>query len=163
MVELLHGSLRGDIPSVEPCEVVHLECVGDGVSSVLGCVSVLLQRRGELFPKVGVKGAEVLDHSRGLGGGSVVEVDVERGVIAFVGEEGGGARSGVRGVVVGELGEGKEVDPVVLLVVDVDSEVLLEHLVDAFGLAVGLGVVGGGEVGFDAKEVAEGSPELGGE
>ena len=90
-------------------------------------------------------------------------MDVERGVVAFVGEEGGGARSRVRGVVVGELGEGEEVDPVVLLVVDVDSEVLLEHLVDAFGLAVGLGVVGGREVGFDAKEVAEGSPELGGE
>jgi len=37
-----------------------------------------------------------------------------------------------------KLGQGKEVDPIVLLVVDVHPKVLLQDLVDLFGLAIGL-------------------------
>ena len=52
----------------------------------------------------------------------------------------------MQGIVVCELGHGKEVDPIVLLVVDIHLNVLFQDLVDLFSLSVGLGV----EVGFDA-------------
>ena len=45
---------------------------------------------------------------------------------------------------VGKLCEGLKVLPVVLLVVDKDAKVLFKDLVDSFGLAIGLGMVGRG-------------------
>ena len=54
----------------------------------------------------------------------------------------------VQGVVVCKLGQGKEVNPIVLLVVDVHLKILFHDLVDMFGLPIGLGVVGCQEVGL---------------
>ena len=45
-------------------------------------------------------------------------------------------------VVVHEFSQGKEIDPVVLLVVDVHPKILFQDLVNTFGLTVGLGMVG---------------------
>ena len=56
----------------------------------------------------------------------------------------------MRCVVVRKLGQGEEIDPVILLVVDIHPQVLLQDLVDSFGLAVGLRVIGGRKVGLDA-------------
>ena len=56
-------------------------------------------------------------------------------------EEGGHIRGQKLGIIVCELSDGKMVDPVVLLVVDVDAQVLFEDLVDTFGLPVRFGVV----------------------
>ena len=61
----------------------------------------------------------------------------------------------MRSIVVCKLSEGEEVDPVVLLIVDVHPKVLFQDLVDPFGLAVSLRVVGCREVGLDAKQLAE--------
>ena len=46
------------------------------------------------------------------------------GVKTIVGEEGGHARRGVFGIVVCEFGQGEDIEPVVLLMVAEDSEVL---------------------------------------
>src|SRR5882724_10502963 len=62
---------------------------------------------------------------------------------AFVGEEWGDRGRRVRSVVVHELGKRKEVDPIVLLVVDVHPKILFQDLVDLFGLAIRLRVIGG--------------------
>jgi len=51
---------------------------------------------------------------------------------ALVSEERGHHGRRVRCVVVCKLGQGKEVDPIVLLVVDVHPKVLLQDLVDPF-------------------------------
>jgi hypothetical protein len=61
----------------------------------------------------------------------------------FVGIEWSHAYSGVMCAVVGMLGQGEEVCPVGLQVVAKGAEVLLDRLVDAFGLAVGFRMKGG--------------------
>src|SRR5882724_1388457 len=69
---------------------------------------------------------------------------------AFVGEEWGDHGRRVQSVVVRKLGKRKEVDPIVLLVVDVHPKILFQDLVDPFGLAIRLRVIGGRKVGLDA-------------
>ena len=64
---------------------------------------------------------------------------------AFVGEEGCCFDRFVFAVVVGELGERKELRPVGLLVVAVKAKVLFECLVGALRLSVGLRSEGGAE------------------
>jgi hypothetical protein len=59
-------------------------------------------------------------------------------------EEGSDLCSRMCSVVVSKFGEGKEVDSVILLIIDVYPKVLFEDLVDSFGLTIGLGVVGSG-------------------
>ncbi len=72
------------------------------------------------------------------------------GVVTFIREEGGYACRGMGSVVVCEFRERKEGNPVVLLVVDVNPEVLFEYLIDAFGLSVCFRVICSGKVGLDA-------------
>jgi hypothetical protein len=62
-----------------------------------------------------------------------------------------------------EFGHGEMLVPVVLLPASIEAEVLLDFLVGALGLTVGLWVIGGGEVRFNAKAAEEGAGELGGE
>ena len=57
------------------------------------------------------------------------------------------------GVVVGELCKGKQMLPVILLVVDEDPKVLVEDLVHPFRLPVGFRMVCCREVGLDAKQL----------
>ena len=65
-------------------------------------------------------GGRVLFCSQAGGGDS----EGTAGVKTIVGEEGGHARRGVFGVVVCEFGQGEDIEPVVLLMVTEDSEVL---------------------------------------
>src|SRR5882724_253627 len=69
---------------------------------------------------------------------------------ALVGEERGDHGCRVRRVVVWKLSQGQEVDPIILLVVDVYPKILFQDLVDPFGLAVSLRVIGHQKVGLDA-------------
>src|SRR5882672_9194386 len=83
----------------------------------------------------------------------------EFGVKALVGKEGGDHGGQMRSIVVCEFGEGQEVDPVVLLVVDVYPKILFQDLVDSFSLPVGLWVVGCREIGLDTQHLGEQSPK----
>ena len=65
---------------------------------------------------------------------------VEPGVRAIHRVEGRHLRRCVLGVVVRELGHGQEVEPIVLLEVDVTPEALLQYLIHSFRLTVGLRV-----------------------
>ena len=78
-----------------------------------------------------------------------------QGVEAEVDEEGRVAGGRVDPVVVRKLGDGEPVHPVVLVVVDVQSEVLFQLLVDPLRLSVGLGVVRRGRVVLDAQEAVK--------
>ena len=43
-------------------------------------------------------------------------------------------------VVVCKFGKGKEVDPVVLLIIDIYAKILFQNLIDSFGLSISLWV-----------------------
>ena len=64
-------------------------------------------------------------------------------------------------VVVGKLGDAEPINPVILVVVDVKAQVLLQLLVHPFCLAIGLWMVGGGGVIFDAHQLVEVDGKLG--
>jgi hypothetical protein len=57
-------------------------------------------------------------------------------VVSVVGVEWGDSCGGVLGIIIDEFGEGKELVPIILLIVAEDAEVLLEDLVNTLGLAV---------------------------
>ena len=61
------------------------------------------------------------------------------------------------------LGKWKPFVPSGLAVVDEDAEILFKPLIRSFGLAVGLGMVGGAYVLFDIQDVTEFLWEVGGE
>jgi len=63
-------------------------------------------------------------------------------------------------IVVCKLSQGKEVDPIILLVVDIHLKTLFQDLVDLFGLTVSLRVVGSWEVGLYSQQLAEWPPKL---
>jgi len=69
---------------------------------------------------------------------------------ALIGEERGNHGRGVRCVIVHKFSQREEIDPIVLLVVDVHTKILLQDLVDLFGLTIRLRVVGSRKVGLDA-------------
>jgi hypothetical protein len=75
----------------------------------------------------------------GMGGG-------EFWVVTLVCEEWSGSGGQTLRIVVCKLGNGEPVGPVVLLIVTMDAEVLLQRLIYAFGLTIGLGVVARREV-----------------
>ena len=71
----------------------------------------------------------------------------------------GGGRVGPGVVYI--LSEWEPSVPSGLTVVDEDAKILFKPLIRAFGLAVGLGVVGGADVLFDIKDVAKFFREVG--
>ncbi|KAF8624092.1 hypothetical protein AX17_007219, partial [Amanita inopinata Kibby_2008] len=92
-------------------------------------------------------------------------VDREVGVVSLVGKEGRDTSSGTRRIVVGKFHKREELGPVVLLVVAEDAEVLLQSLVDAFGLTIAFGMIARCEVELHVKSstnrVEEAGDELG--
>ena len=62
-------------------------------------------------------------------------------VVSFVHEERRDTCGSVQCIVVGEFGEGKQLGPVVLLVVAVDLKVLFKGLVDTFDLSITFRVI----------------------
>ena len=67
-------------------------------------------------------------------------------VVSFVRKERRDTCGSVRCIVVGKFGEGKQLVPVVLLVVAIDLKVLLKGLVDMFGLTIAFRVISRGEM-----------------
>ena len=70
------------------------------------------------------------------------ERNFEFGVKALVGKEGGDCGHRMQGIVVCKLYQGKEVDQVILLTVNVPPKVLFQYSVNMFSLTVSLMVVG---------------------
>ena len=62
-----------------------------------------------------------------------------------------------------KFGHGKVLVPVCLSAVDVKANIVLDFLIGAFSLSVGLRVIGGGETGSDSKTFEEVAHELRGE
>ena len=82
------------------------------------------------------------------------------GVVAVHEVEWGESGRDVDSVVVGELGHGYPLRPVVLVVVEEDSEVLLQFLIDALRLSICLWVEGRRWVVLDSERGVERSHEL---
>lgn len=69
---------------------------------------VLVESLGDLVVSMAMKGRDVFDlNTQDLLRGSS-NLDIESGMESFVGEEGGKGCRRVRGIVVGEFGDGKE-------------------------------------------------------
>ena len=73
----------------------------------------------------------------------------------IIGEERRYLGRGMLGIVVRELCQGKDVKPVVLLIVAKGSQILFEDLVDTFRLSVRLGVKGRRLVTLNVADVVE--------
>jgi hypothetical protein len=78
-------------------------------------------------------------------------------MVTFISEEWRDACSSVRGIVIGKLCDWKEVSPIVLLIITVDTEVLLQGLIHLFCLSVAFGVITGGEVELHVECLSEGA------
>lgn len=153
--ELPRGAGRANVLCLDEGEVT------DGVVRRGGPVTVRLRlvallSDADVFAEYRVKLIKVdCEFASASGGDVAFGVNRQFRVVTLVGEERGDSGRRVGSVVVGELGERKEVRPVVLLVVAVDPDVLLEGLIRAFGLSVAFRMVSGSEVKADAEEFSE--------
>ena len=140
MVQFLGGTRGVDVARIQPYVVADVEGWGRRPHVVRG---QLVGGDGdlELFSKVGVETGQVFRHLRRFRAGDLFDIDFYRGVVPFVGEEGGCTGRRLWGVIVRELRQGEEVGPIVLLVIDVHPEVLFEDLIGALRLAIGFRVV----------------------
>src|SRR6266481_9466689 len=91
----------------------------------------------------------------------MLRVKHEVRVVSLVCEEQGNSCGAARHVVVCELGEREEAQPIILLVVAVDAEVLFQSLVSVLSLSVTFWVVSRGEVQLHVQGSAKGLEELG--
>lgn len=166
MIQLLRRANGTDVAGVEPDLVTNLE-VWCGSSVVVSILLMLKLGTSDFGTEVVEDGGHGGLDLFGIKSGRVGRVrkvgGCHTGVASVVGEEGGHAGGLRGGVVAGELGEGKERLPVVLLVTDKRPEVLFHDGVHAFGLAISLWVEGGRESAVHDKTLAEGEPELSGE
>jgi len=89
-----------------------------------------------------------------------VEVESRAGVVSVVHEEWGYLGSRVWSIVVCEFCDWKEVDPIVLLIARVHSQVRFQRLVGPLCLPVCLWVVCGRKVELDVQKRTEQSREL---
>ena len=79
---------------------------------------------------------------------------------AIIREEGRHLGGFLEGIVIGEFGKGKQVEPVVLLIVAEDAEVGLEGLIHSFCLAVGLRMEGSRFPRVNLENGGESGPEV---
>ena len=161
MVQLLAGSIGRQIDGMEPDEVACF--VVYGIPSILviaglhqlacslqGSCSLLLQT----CHAIDKSGGRLIRNHRGEGvamGRMKTIVDVKRRVTC----------SRMHPVVVGKLSNAEPVNPVILVVIDVKSQVLFQLLVHPFCLAIGLWMIGSGGVILDAHQFVEVDGKLG--
>ena len=81
-------------------------------------------------------------------------------VVTFVGKEWRNSGSDVRSIVVCEFCQGKQVRPIILLVIAVHLEILFESLVNTFGLTVAFRMMSGGEVKSHVESFSQGVEEV---
>ena len=84
-------------------------------------------------------------------------------MIALVCEEGSNTGGSVRSVVVREFSDGQELGPVVLLIGTVNSDVLLQGLINAFRLSVSFRMISGSVVQLHAERFSKCAKEGGDE
>src|SRR5882724_3191816 len=142
MIKLLRGASGSDVPCIYPDCVSDLEW-GDWDASRCGVDLVLFKGTRYLVAKIPMELLEVcrnlvssIRHHRFKG-------HFEFRIKALVSEERGNHGRRVRRVVVRKFSQREEIDPIVLLVVDVHTKILLQDLVDPFSLTIRLRVVGG--------------------
>src|SRR5882724_3081244 len=142
MVELLGGARGSDVPCIEPDCVPNLEW-RDSQALQCGVDLVLLEGTRYLVMKIQMELLEIchnlvssVQHNRFKG-------HFEFRMEALIGEERGNHGRGVRRIIVRKFSQREEIDPIVLLVVDVHTKILLQDLVDPFSLTIRLRVVGG--------------------
>ena len=81
----------------------------------------------------------------------VFRMDGDGRVIAFVGEERRYSGCSIWSIVISKLGQRKEQTPVILLIVGIHMEILLQGLVDSFGLTITFWVISESEVQLHIK------------
>ena len=141
MVELVRRTGGLDVATEQPHELVRLVLGGVGDTLVVVvCLTILrsLQLGTELFMKVLESGGEI---SSSWDSGAVGDLRVKCRVEAVVGKEGGLVGGGIDVVVEGEFCERQIIDPVVLLIRRVPTEVRLYDLVRALCESVGLWMI----------------------
>ena len=141
MVRLLGGARGSDVPCIEPDCVPDLEW-RDRQASRCGVDLVLLEGTRYLVAKIQMELLEIcrnlvssIRHHRFKG-------HFEFRVKALVSEERSNHGRRVRRVIVRKFSQREEIDPIVLLVVDVHTKILLQDLIDLFSLTIRLRVVG---------------------
>ena len=81
-------------------------------------------------------------------------------MVAFVGIEGHNAGGSTWRIVLCKLSKWEQVEPIVLLVVAVDSDVLFQSLISSFGLSITFRMITGGEVKLHVESETERSEEV---
>ena len=160
MVEFARGSGRLDVTTEEPYELArHVRGTLGNATVVVTGLTILssFQLQAQLVVDVGKSCCNIGSCGHGR---AVRELRIKRRVEPIVCEEGGLLSRVALVVVERELSEREVVDPVVLLVGDVGTEVRLERLVGTLSQAIGLGMVGGGMLEVCAKKRGKFCPKL---
>ncbi|KAF8238794.1 hypothetical protein L208DRAFT_1240876, partial [Tricholoma matsutake] len=92
--------------------------------------------------------------------GGLVRFESHAWMPSSVQEEGGLLSGSMDMIVVSELSQGKEIVPIILAFIDEDTDVLLQLLVDSFGLAISLWVISGRSEEFDTQKSVQLTSEL---
>jgi hypothetical protein len=166
VIELVAGTSRIDVASEKPDLITDLKWRG---LFHLAVVEAGLGRSGvdkgarELLVEITERVDEVFSCRVGRVASGRHCCAWDDGMVAVVGEERGVAGRCVDRVVVGKLGAGQKLLPVVLLVVAEGTEILFQDLVDTFSLAITLWMERGRHVWLHVEEGNEVAPEVGGE
>ena len=140
VIKLLGWPLSCDILSIEPYKVANLE-LWRYLSAAIGRNLVLTLGDGDLLSAVFVELREGLREVVGCWiADSHVQGECCPRIVTIVGKERRDLSSGVSGIVVSELRYGKEIGPIVLLVVGIHAEICLHSLIGTLRLTVGLRV-----------------------
>ena len=101
----------------------------------------------DILSKMQMKRVEVhCKFQHGCGSQIMFRVDGKVRVVTLVCKEWRNTSGFRRSVVVGEFSEGKECRPVVLLIGNIMTKILFQHLVNPFGLTIRFGVVSRSEM-----------------
>jgi hypothetical protein len=94
---------------------------------------------------------------------ALIRLKTHPGNASGIKEERNLSSRGVDMIVVLKLRKGKEVIPIILTLVDEETEILLQLLIDSLRLSVSLGMISRGSRQFDSEEPVQLPSELGNE
>ena len=141
MIELIRRACGLDMPAEQPYELARL-VFGAVLHPAVVIAGLTLLRTEELHAKLIMKTGKASGHvSGGWDNCTLDRLRFEGGMEAEVGKEWSLLCRLILVIVESELGEGQVVDPVILLVGDICTEVRLERLVGALGQTISLRMV----------------------